>query len=88
MGSAGSALGQFRYPFGLDQDPEGRLIVCEFGNNRVQLIDKQTGKGLQTWGVPGREPGQLAYPWAVALDRAGRVITVDSGNNRVQVFEF
>jgi hypothetical protein len=52
------------------------------------MIDKQTGRGLASWGGAGREPGQLAYPWAVAVDKAGRIVTVDSGNNRLQVFEF
>jgi DNA-binding beta-propeller fold protein YncE len=88
MGSAGSALGQFRFPYGLDMDREGRLIVCEFGNNRVQMIDKNTGKGLKTWGAGGREPGQFAYPWGVAVDKRDRVVAVDAGNNRLQVFEF
>jgi DNA-binding beta-propeller fold protein YncE len=88
MGAVGSGPGQFRFPYGLDQDHEGRLIVCEFGNNRVQMIDKKTGRGLGTWGSGGREPGQLAYPWSVAVDKRDRVITVDAGNNRVQVFEF
>jgi len=88
FGRAGSGLGEFRFPYGLDMDAKGRLVVCEFGNNRVQLVDKQTGRGLRTWGRAGREPGQLAYPWAVAVDRRGRVVVVDSGNNRMQVFSF
>jgi DNA-binding beta-propeller fold protein YncE len=88
MGSVGSGLGQFRFPYGLDEDREGRLVVCEFGNNRVQLIDKQTGQGLRTWGHAGRDPGQLAYPWGVAVDKRDRVVAVDAGNNRLQVFEF
>jgi ABC-type Fe3+ transport system permease subunit/DNA-binding beta-propeller fold protein YncE len=88
MGSVGSQLGQFRFPYGMDEDHDGHLVVCEFGNNRVQLVDKQTGKGIRAWGTPGRDPGQLAYPWAVTVDRAGRIVAVDSGNNRVQVFEF
>ncbi len=88
MGGVGSALGHYRFPYGLDEDRDGHLVVCEFGNNRVQLIDKQTGKGLKVWGAAGREPGQLAYPWGVAVDRHGRVVAVDAGNNRLQVFEF
>jgi DNA-binding beta-propeller fold protein YncE len=88
MGKTGSELGQFRFPYGLDQDSAGHLVVCEFGNNRVQLIDKQTGKGIATWGLAGREPGELAYPWGVAVDKHGRVVAVDAGNNRLQVFEF
>jgi hypothetical protein len=69
-------------------DKEGHLIVCEFGNNRVQMIDKETGKGLKTWGAAGRDPGQLAYPWGVIVDKRDRVVAVDAGNNRLQVFEF
>jgi len=88
LGRAGSGLGEFRYPYGLDQAAAGRLIVCEFGNNRVQLIDKQTGRGLKTWGSGGHDPGQLAYPWGVAVDRHEKVVAVDAGNNRLQVFEF
>jgi sugar lactone lactonase YvrE len=88
MGGVGSGLGQFRFPYGLDIDADGRLIVCEFGNNRVQRIDKETGQGLATWGHAGRDPGQLAYPWGVAVDKHGRVVAVDAGNNRFQVFEF
>ena len=88
MGHVGSGLGEFRFPYGLDQDQSGHLIVCEFGNNRVQLVDKATGKGLATWGQAGRDLGELAYPWGVAVDHRGRVVAVDAGNNRLQVFEF
>jgi DNA-binding beta-propeller fold protein YncE len=88
MGKIGSDPGEFRFPYGLEMDARGRLVVCEFGNNRVQLIDKETGRGLGSWGTGGREPGQLAYPWGVAVDKHNRVVTVDAGNNRLQVFEF
>lgn len=88
MGSTGSELGQFRFPYGLAEDREGHLIVCEFGNNRVQMIDKETGRGLKVWGSAGRQPGEFAYPWGVAVDKHDRVVAVDAGNNRLQVFEF
>ncbi len=88
FGSPGTELGQFRFPYGLDVDSKGRLVVCEFGNNRVQLVDPRTGQGLAVWGGGGRAPGELAYPWGVAADRAGRIITADAGNNRLQVFTF
>jgi DNA-binding beta-propeller fold protein YncE len=88
MGKCGSGLGEFRYPWGLDEDKDGNLIVCEQGNNRVQKINKITGEGLAIWGSAGRDPGQLAYPWAAIVDKHDRIITVDSGNNRLQVFEF
>jgi ABC-type sulfate transport system permease component len=88
FGSCGSGLGQFRFPYGMDINSRGQLVVSEFGNNRVQLVDKETGRGLKVWGYPGREPGQLAYPWGVAVDNSDHVVAVDAGNNRLQVFEF
>jgi DNA-binding beta-propeller fold protein YncE len=88
MGKVGSALGELRFPYGLAMDSVGHLIVCEFGNNRVQLLDKETGKGLAVWGMAGREPGQLIYPHGVEVDKRDRVVAVDAGNNRLQVFEF
>jgi DNA-binding beta-propeller fold protein YncE len=88
MGSCGSGLGQFRFPYGMDIDSKGNLVVSEFGNNRIQLIDRNTGAGLKIWGAAGRDPGQLAYPWGVIVDKRDRVISVDAGNNRLQVFEF
>jgi DNA-binding beta-propeller fold protein YncE len=87
MGHCGSGLGEFRFPYGMDIDRDGNLVVCEFGNNRVQKIDKQTGKGLAIWGTAGRLPGELAYPWGVAVDKRDRIVTVDAGNNRLQVFD-
>ncbi|MBA3273932.1 MAG: hypothetical protein H0T11_08700 [Chthoniobacterales bacterium] len=88
MGGPGAGLGEFRFPKGLAMDSDGQLIVCEFGNNRVQLIDKKTGKGLKLWGTGGHDEGQLAYPWGVAVDKEDRIVAVDAGNNRLQVFEF
>jgi DNA-binding beta-propeller fold protein YncE len=87
IGRCGSRPGEFRFPYGLDQASDGNLIVCEFGNNRVQKIDKQTGAGLAMWGRAGREPGELAYPWGVAVDKRDRIVAVDAGNNRLQVFD-
>lgn len=88
MGGPGSGLGEFRFPYGLDLDKRtNQLVVCEFGNNRVQWIDKDSGRGIKTFGAPGRAPGELAYPWAAIVDGKGRTIIVDSGNNRLQVLK-
>ncbi len=88
MCKCGDGPGELRFPYGMDMDREGHLVVSEFGNNRVQRIDKATGRGLGTWGTAGREVGELAYPWGVIVDRHDRVVAVDAGNNRLQVFSF
>jgi DNA-binding beta-propeller fold protein YncE len=85
LGRVGQGDGEFRFPYGLVADPNGMLIVTEFGNNRIQRIDPRTGTGKGVWGIGGRGDGELAFPWAAEVDSTGRVIIVDSGNNRLQV---
>ena len=65
---------------GLD---DGSLLVCEYGNNRVQRLSP-AGECLGLFGRPGTGDGELHAPWAVDGD-AMRVFVLDSRNNRVQV---
>jgi DNA-binding beta-propeller fold protein YncE len=88
LGQSGSGPGEYRFPYGLDVDAEGKLIVCEFGNNRVQKIDPGSGQGLAAWGRNGRLPGELAYPWAAVATKDGGVVIADAGNNRLQKIRF
>jgi len=85
VGSPGADLGQLNYPYGLCVLEGGRALVAEFGNNRVQQLDMQTGESLGLYGESGRGPGQLLSPWGITvLD--GRAYALDSGNDRVLVF--
>ena len=57
---AGSAPGEFRFPYGVEVDEKGNLLVSEFGNHRVQKIDPDTGEALAIWGGSfGGRPGQV-----------------------------
>ncbi len=82
-GSQGNQLGQFHYPYDLALTPEGCLLVCEYGNQRVQRLDGQ-GNGVSTWGAPGFEVGQLYQPWGLVVDSQDRMHVLDSNNHRVQ----
>jgi DNA-binding beta-propeller fold protein YncE len=84
LGGTGSNPGEYRFPYGLDVDDEGKLLVAEFGNNRVQRIDPATGAALSTWGRQGRLPGELSYAWAVQHTGGDTAIVVDAGNHRLQ----
>jgi sugar lactone lactonase YvrE/ABC-type Fe3+ transport system permease subunit len=87
-GGASSQIGRFRFPYGLAVDGEEMLLVSEFGNNRVQRIDPETGESLGVWGTFGGRPGEVKYPWAVAYDaRRDRIVVADSGNARLQVID-
>jgi DNA-binding beta-propeller fold protein YncE len=88
LGRSGSGPGEYRFPYGLEADAEKQLIVTEFGNGRVQKIERATGAHLATWGRTGRLAGELNYPWAATQLADGRVVVCDAGNNRLQVFRF
>ncbi len=83
IGSLGSGLGQFYYPYDLALARDGTVIVCEYGNQRLQRLD-DTGRGIATWGSPGHDPGQLYQPWGVVIDSQERIHVLDSNNHRVQ----
>ena len=79
----GAEPGQFYYPYDLAVARDGSVIVCEYGNQRLQRFAAD-GTWLATWGGPGIEPGQLYQPWGVVIDSKDRVHVLDSNNHRVQ----
>jgi 6-bladed beta-propeller len=62
-------------------DDQGRFYVCDVGNRRVQVYDKN-GTFIKTLGRQGQGPGEYAYPSNVLLDGAGDVY-VNSGRSLV-----
>jgi sugar lactone lactonase YvrE len=50
FGKRGSATeGEFEQPHGLAFDSKGRLFVADRSNNRIQILDGQSYKTLDTW---------------------------------------
>ena len=82
-GSAGTANGQFYFPYDLTIASDGTVVVVEYKNSRIQRFDA-TGKWIATWGGPGFDPGRLNQPWGVAVDSKDRIHVLDSYNHRVQ----
>lgn len=81
-GVPGRAAGQFWHPRGLLLLEDGTAMVVEFGNNRLQRIDLDTGACLGLYGAPGAGEGEIAEPWAIAsIGRRGFV--VDAHNHRL-----
>jgi DNA-binding beta-propeller fold protein YncE len=80
----GRESGEMRYPYDIASTRDGRLAVCEFGNNRIQWFDAE-GRPQHAWGVLGRRLGELWAPWGVAIGPGGRLYIVDSLNDRVQI---
>ena len=50
FGKIGPGLqGEFNQPHGLAFDSKGRLFVADRSNNRIQILDPETFKTLDTW---------------------------------------
>lgn len=81
-GVPGREPGQFWHPRGMMMLQDGTAMVVEFGNNRVQHVNLDSGECLGLYGAPGVNDGELAEPWAIAaVGRRGFV--VDARNHRL-----
>lgn len=81
-GVPGRSAGQFWHPRGMLMLEDGTAMVVEFGNNRLQRVNLDTGTCLGLFGAPGSGDGEIAEPWALAaVGRRGFV--VDARNHRL-----
>ncbi|MEX0702248.1 MAG: SMP-30/gluconolactonase/LRE family protein [Planctomycetales bacterium] len=79
LSDAGNAPGQFRIPTAVTVDDEGRIYVCDYGNNRIQVFSPE-GKHLKSIETPA--PAQLeihrktkelyVFSWYVPDDSGGK----------------
>ncbi len=86
-GVAGKDFGHFQRPAGLAVDVQGRLLVADSGNERVQAF---TGAGQYLTTVGGRRgvgSGGLREPRGVAVGALGQLYVADTYNHRIQVLE-
>jgi len=87
VGCSGSGPGEFQFPKGLCVTENGQLMVCDFGNHRVQVFDMAGGfKFVREWGVKGADEGQFNSPLDIATNREGEILVSDM-NNRIQIFD-
>ena len=75
IGREGSAPGEFVEPVGLAWLDNQRLLVCDTGNRRLQVVDR-TGRPLGSVGLPEAWSDFYSRPQAVVLD-GDRVLVTD-----------
>lgn len=84
LGTGPKAENRFRFPYSLAVDGEGRILVADRGNRRVQIFDTE-GRFMQTIGGRKRIGINLALPKALALDDAGNIYVGDYSAKRARI---
>jgi peptidylamidoglycolate lyase len=73
-GTKGEGKGEFNLPHGIAIDSQGRVIVCDRENERLQLFDPRGGF-LAAWKGP-----HLGKPYGIAAAPSGRLFIIDGGS--------
>lgn len=76
----------FDSPRGVCFTPNGNIIVTDFNNHRLVVIDSHFMQA-QFLGQEGSNFKQFLRPQGIVCDDEGNIIVADSRNNRIQVFE-
>ena len=86
FGKQGGGDGKFNNPWCLSVNKSGHLMVCDTGNDRMQVY-KLNGKFVGTFPTKGSDLGELKFPNAVAVLSNGRIIVSDISNDSIHMFE-
>jgi DNA-binding beta-propeller fold protein YncE len=88
FGAPGSGPGQFRRPGSVAVDSAaGQVVVADWGNGRLQVLDDQGGGWICCMGTRGSEPGQFSNLREAAVDAEGRIYATDDVQHRVHLFD-
>lgn len=86
FGLPGKQPGHFHYPTNIFTTSDGRFVVSDSLNFRVQVFSPR-GLPLTVFGGRGNRPGSFARPRGVAVDSDGNIYVVDALFDVVQIFD-
>lgn len=83
------AAARFSTPYGLVQRSDGKLVVCDFDNNKLRLVGLDGTVTTLAGSTAGFADGALSgamftHPQAIAQASNGDLFITDLGNNRVR----
>jgi DNA-binding beta-propeller fold protein YncE len=83
--AARAASGELREPRGVAVTKGGNVLVCDFGNNRIEEFGRDL-RVVRQWGELGDAVAQFKQPCGIAVAADGQIFVADTWNQRVQVF--
>jgi len=81
FGSTGTSNGQFDAPRDATVHPDGRIVITDAGNSRIQPCT-DTG-ACSDFGSFGDLSGEFDKPRGIATNSTGRLFIADRGNDRI-----
>lgn len=85
IGPRGSEPGKLNIPLAATVTSDGRLLILDSGNFRVQTFDL-AGNYQSSLGSVGNGLGQFSRPRSIAADHDGNIYVSDTSFNNVQIF--
>ncbi len=85
LGAPGRDQGKFHYPTNIWVTADGRILVSDSLNFRVQIFSPE-GRFIKAFGSAGDGPGYFSRPRGVAADSDGNIYVVDALFDNVQIF--
>ena len=83
LGTKGSAPGEFKHPNGIRVSNNNELYVCDMGNHRIQVFDKDLKFLRSIWDKASG--GCFQFPGVLDFDKAGYVYVTDQDNHCIRV---
>jgi DNA-binding beta-propeller fold protein YncE len=72
----------------LSHDPAQRwMYLINMNNSLVEVLDRESGKVVSSFGRAGHFPGEFDQPHGIAVDSRGNVYVGENGGKRVQKFK-
>ena len=63
-----------------------QMFVINQNNSQIEVIDRQSGKKVSSFGRPGSFPGEFNQPHGIAVDSKGNVYIAENRGKRVHKF--
>jgi hypothetical protein len=86
FGGTGSAPGKFKEPSGIDRSADGRIFICDRGNQRIQVFDL-FGNFQINFGGFGWDEEKFDEPVDIWARSTLNIYVADYNNQRIQRFD-
>ena len=87
FGKEGSGDGMFKHPRGLVVGDRDEILVADFVNHRIQVLDSD-GTFMKSFGCKGENLGEFNGPHGIVINKDRNIFVAEFNNHRVQILSW